>query len=185
MALQNYLTNAINNQGMFQNGNAYTGGSQDQSGVSEAWAVEQSGVPPNFFQSTVAVLSTDLINSTYLIAKNLPGNIMLAHLWVEADAAIATATWDVGIYDPLTGLAIASQAYCAAANWTGGSTKIPTAGFDGLAALTHEQTKAPIWSVLGKTLSTAAGCYDLVLTAHVAPTGSGSITFRGLFCPPG
>lgn len=183
MALQNYLTNAINNQGMFQNGNAYTGGSQDQSGVSEAWAMEQSGVPPNFFQSTVAVLAADLINSTYLIAKNLPGNIMLASLDVEADAAIATATWDVGIYDSLTGLAIASQCYTAAANWTAGSTR--TSPFNGLAALTHEQTKAPIWSVLGKTLSTAAGCYDLVLTAHVAPTGPGSITFRGLFCPPG
>lgn len=178
MALQNYLTNFAG----FNNGNAVAGGSQGVI-VPEQWALEGNGVPPSYFQSSITVAATDLINSTYLIAKNLPANAMLAQLFVEADSAIATATWDIGIYDPLTGVAILSQCYTAAANWTAGSTKLVP--FDGLAALTHEQTKQAIWQVLGKTLNTTNGCYDLVATAHVAPTGAGTITFRGLWTPPG
>lgn len=178
MALQSYLTNF----GGFNNGNAIAGGSQGVI-VPEQWALEGNGVPPSFFQSTVTVAATDNILSTYLIAKNLPANAMLASLLVEADSAIATATWDIGLYNSLTGAVIVKDCFAAAQNWTAGSTKV--APFDGLAALTHEQTKQALWQVLGLVLNTAAGCYDLVLQAHVAPTGAGSITFRGLWTPPG
>lgn len=169
MAVQNYLTN-------------YTP-AEDQSGIPEEWAIRGHGVRKAYLQSTVAVTNGDSIGSTYCLFKNVPADVILSKLDLEADAIAGLTSVSIGLYDSVTGAAIAAGCYMNNVDIHAGSTK--ASPIDGMQALTHENTLQQLYLLASKTLNTKAGNYDVVMTINAAATASGSVTARGELIPAG
>lgn len=165
MAVQDYKTN-------------YTAAPGDKS------AIEGRGVRGHHFQSTVSILAADDDTSTYLILKHVPSDAILAKLEIERDAITGGSDYDIGFYDPDTGAAVDKDVCMDGGDFSATATT-KVAPMDGLVALTHAAGLKPIWEILGKTLATRKGTYDLVLTCNTVGTGAGSVTFRGMLIPAG
>jgi hypothetical protein len=185
MAVQAYLTNFIAAYNAQANGNAYVGGTQNTINT-EAWALQGHGVSIRYMQGSVSLLASDSIASTYLLLKNIPGQAIIEELWLEVDAMSGLTSASIGLFNPLTGAAFVNNCYLSAADIHLASTKL--APYDGMAALTHENTLQTVCTLAGKTIanpSTDWGCYDLVLTANTAPVQAGVITARIKMSNPG
>lgn len=184
MAVQNYLTNFINNLGGFQNGNAYAGGTLDTIVTMQDPLLGGHGVATRWMINTVALLAADSAGSTYLLFKNLSADDIFQKLELEVDAMSGLTSASIGIYDSLLGTAIQTGIeYVNAQNFSAGSTKIQP--IDGLSALTHQSTNQTIGALAGKTLTNQNGTYDIILKANTAPVQAGSITARALLTPSG
>lgn len=168
MAIQNYLTN-------FQY-------DQDLAGVPQSGAIKGHGVRKSFAQNTINILSTDNIGSTYSILKNVAAEVVIEELAVETDA-LTSGQIAIGLYDSITGVALASTCFHAGLTLTSATTKILPA--DGLAALTHESVLQQLYLLAGATTSAKKGNYDVVATLLAASSTSGFVTFRATLIPSG
>ena len=184
MAVQNYLTNFINNLGGFQNGNGYAGGTLDTIVTMQDPILGGHGVPTRYMANTISLAAADSAGSTYLLHKNVSADDICQDWELEVDAMSGLTSVSIGIYDSLTGLPIQTGVeYMNGADLHVGSTK--NAPFDGMPALTHQNTVQTVGALAGKTLTNQNGTYDIVLKANTAPVQAGFITSRVLLSPSG
>lgn len=141
-------------------------------------AVSGVGVPTHDWQVTVAIASADDDGSTYLIRKDVPAQEVIEALEIENDSITAGTSYSIGLADPDTGAIILANCYANALDLSSASTKV--APKDGLAALTHANSKKQVYEVAGHNITNRRGRYDLVLTATTVGSGNGNVTFRGV-----
>lgn len=165
MATQNYLTNYTEAPG-------------------KKCAITCQGVRGHHFQTSISVLAADDDTSTYLILKDVPSQAIIYSLEIERDAITGGTDYDIGLFDPDTGVAVDADCYLEAGDFSATATT-KVAPMDGLAKLTFGNSLKPVYEVAGKTLATRKGTYDLVLTGNTVGTGAGSVTVRGMLIPAG
>lgn len=149
-------------------------------------AYDRSGVDATHFQVTVSIAAADSDGSTYLIMKDIPEHTVIGQLEIENDAITAGTDYDIGLYNPRTGLEASTGSkdnYADGLDMSSAHTKLVP--LDGIAALTHSNTLKPVREVAGHDLTNKLGTYDLVLTANTVGSAAGSITFRGRLQPHG
>jgi len=169
MAVQNYKTNYDSDAGA-----AY-----DALGPMSSF-----GVTPKRMQSpTVAILDTDDNNSTYLLFKAIPKEAVFAYLGLECSAITGGTSFDVGLYNHLTGVVVDKDCLAAALDLSSAATK--NAPKDGLAAVTHANTRKALWELSGLSYAACPALLDVVLTANTVGTAAGSVTARASLIPGG
>ena len=174
---QNYFIN-------YQNGPTLTG-IEDVGGIPMQSAFTGSGVKKGYIQTTIKILNTDSIGSTYLLAKDLFSNSIISKFEIESDPG-APANMQFGLWDPDNGTILSGACFSVWNLSSGASKNNP---LDGLSNLSHDATLVPIYSFIGAgSLSGSKGRYDLVCQSNAVATfasGSGLVTARLEILPPG
>lgn len=155
----------------------YTGQAENLKGVPEDWALQQGGIEEFFFQKDIVIGAADGNGSTYCIMNKIPASAIIDEMKIEVAANAAFTSLSIGIYDSDTGAAIAAGCYLLNKNVAAGATK--NAPFDGMEALTFEQTVQRVFELAGATLQTKKGRYDIVATANAATNAQIKMSVRG------
>lgn len=169
MAVQNYKTNYDSDAGA-----AY-----DALGPMSSF-----GVTPKRMQSpTAAILAADSDGSTYLLFKSIPKEAVFADMGIEHSALTGGTDYDIGLYNALTGVVIDKDCLADGLDLSSAATK--NAPKDGLAAVTHANTRKALWELSGLSYAACPALLDVVLTANTVGTADGSVTARASLIPGG
>jgi hypothetical protein len=146
-------------------------------------AVKQTGVPGQHFQNTFSILAADDDNSTYTIMKNVPATAVIHRMDIETPGLANSTDWNIGLADSDTGAVLDDNAFADALDFSSAATKV--APLDGLKALTGTNSRKPLYELLGLTLNSCKGHYDIIATGIAVGTAAGDITVRGVLIPNG
>lgn len=142
------------------------------------------GVTGKRMQSpTVSILAADDDTSTYLLFKSLPKETVIFEMGIEHGAITGGTSYDVGLYNARTGAVVDKDCLAAALDLSSAATK--NAPKDGLAAVTHANTRKALWELSGLSFAACPDLLDVVLTANTAGSGAGSVTARATLIPGG
>jgi hypothetical protein len=131
----------------------------------------------------VSVAAADSDTSTYILFKDVPSTVVVASLPIETEAITGGTSYDVGLYDSVTGVVADADILAAGLDFSSAATKV--APLDGLKAVTLANRAKPLYALLGLTLANCKPTYDIVVTANTVGSGAGTFIAAATFLPGG
>lgn len=116
-----------------------------------------------------AILAADDDTSTYLLGS-LSSSFRPFNMTVMCDAITGGTDYDLGLYNPVTGLVVDKDLFMDGQTLASASRVL-----NGMSAIAIENIGKTIAELLSLNPSTALPYYDLVLTANTAGTAAGDV----------